>query len=643
MQSRTSSFMSSLRSVYLRTKESLQTPDIELWGFHSYKLVGEGQGRAETRWYSRIAKKTWSIIGLTFLFLLACWGVFRYSPLQKDPYEPYDRLEIRACHHPVAQLVVNARRAFNRTLEHQSSTLEEAVAEYQRRYQMPPPPHFDEWYRFATERSTVLIDEFDTIYHSILPFWGLSPSVIRDRVREDVGPVNETFVMGLTVRNGTIDTFGKHQGDFQEPGTRKIIEKFQQWLPALTLQFNAHDEPRVVLAHEQLNQLVKEGRTAQSRLRARATSLSNTFSPGDLESPSRPVPGPYSRWNSFVRQETWLLSRLSCPPETAAMSLDGNASDNTAAYALNSLGFIFNQSAASDVCNTPSLRHRLGLFQRPNAFSVSNELTPMFSMSHPSTFQDIPVPSPYYYEDKSKFDPDTAVTWEEKKPQLYWRGRTNGGHSFKGSWRQLQRQRIVGNLTHPQSARHVLSLKSGSRCTSRRKAQWEIQQANETRTPGYFDIHFTDIADCDDDCDEEMAFFNDVVEPEPQERAWNYRYLLDLDGHAYSGRFYAFLRSKSVPFKITSFREWDQNILFPWVHYVPVNMGVREVPELIRFFEENEAGREIAKTIGEDGQTWAARALRKDDMEVYMFRLLLEYARVQDDNRESLGYVLPKQ
>ncbi|EPS34390.1 hypothetical protein POX_a00636 [Penicillium oxalicum] len=619
-------------------KESLKAAGVASWSAQRYKLVDGGQGKAGSSCYSRLTRKTWTIAGLTLILLLASCGIVLSVSLQGISDGPYDVLEERACHHPVARLVSHARKSFQETLERQSSTLDEAVAEYQRRYKMPPPPHFDEWYRFATERQTVLIDEFDTIYHSILPFWGLSPSVIRTRVREDVGPVNETYVMGLTVRNGTIDTFGKHQGDFQERGTRKIIKKFQKWLPALTLQFNAHDEPRVALAHEQLSRLVKEGRAAQARLNSKS-AVSNTFSPGDWESPSRPAPGTYSRWNSFVQQETWLYSRLSCPPETAAMALDGNASDDTAAYAVDPLGFIFNQSAASDVCNTPSLRHRLGLFQRPNAFKVSNELTPMFSMSHPSSFQDIPVPSPFYYEDMSKFDPDSAVTWEEKHPQLYWRGRTTGGHSLKGSWRQLQRQRIIGNLTHPQSAHHIMSLETGSQCTSRRKAKWSIQEADQAKTQEHFNIHFTDIIDCDDDCDEEKAFFNDVAQPEPQEMAWNYRYLLDLDGYAYSGRFYAFLRSKSVPFKITSFREWDQNILFPWVHYVPVNMEVQEVPELIRFFEDDEVGREIAKTIGEDGQSWAARALRNDDMEVYMFRLLLEYARVQDDRRESLGFV----
>ncbi|KAJ5531818.1 hypothetical protein N7527_005211 [Penicillium freii] len=112
-----------------------------------------------------------------------------------------------------------------------------------------------------------------------------------------------------------------------------------------------------------------------------------------------------------------------------------------------------------------------------------------------------------------------------------------------------------------------------------------------------------------------------------------------MDGHAYSGRFYAFMRSKSVPLKLTFFREWHENVLIPWVHYVPLNKDTDEIAEIVRFFEQDSAGQEIARTICEEGQSWVAKTLRNDDMDVYMFRLMLEYARVQDDRRENLGFI----
>jgi hypothetical protein len=47
------------------------------------------------------------------------------------------------------------------------------------------------------------------------------------------------------------------------------------------------------------------------------------------------------------------------------------------------------------------------------------------------------------------------------------------------------------------------------------------------------------------------------------------------------------------------------------------------------------AGRKVA----ERSREWARRGLRNEDLEVWMFRLLLEYGRVVDDERESVGYV----
>lgn len=45
-----------------------------------------------------------------------------------------------------------------------------------------------------------------------------------------------------------------------------------------------------------------------------------------------------------------------------------------------------------------------------------------------------------------------------------------------------------------------------------------------------------------------------------------------------------------------------------------------------------------AEFIAEEGRAWAGKVLRKEDMEVYMFRLLLEWGRLTDDRREELGF-----
>lgn len=42
--------------------------------------------------------------------------------------------------------------------------------------------------------------------------------------------------------------------------------------------------------------------------------------------------------------------------------------------------------------------------------------------------------------------------------------------------------------------------------------------------------------------------------------------------------------------------------------------------------------------IAEAGREWAGKVLRKEDMEIYMFRLLLEWGRLTDDKRDEIGF-----
>ncbi|KAJ5346333.1 hypothetical protein N7541_008815 [Penicillium brevicompactum] len=586
-------------------------------------------------YYSR-AKKPWI---LTLSTALALTMVMLYiSPSPVMPYSHTATYDKTSSDHPVLQLTRNAQSAFNETLNRQSKTLRQAVREYKRRYKMPPPPGFDHWYKFATERETVLIDEFDVIYHALLPFWGLEPSVFRTRTREDLGNSDNGF-MSISIRNGRPFCASSTQL-YQRVGTMSILKSFAKWLPDMDLAFNEHDEPRVVVPHEELSQRVTLGREAHAR-------LSRVFSPGDNYTVSYPFldePPPVSetRYRSLQFQNNWASSTLSCPQDSPSRHLNGNAVDDTASYATEPLGFIFNQTAFSDVCRSPLLQYRLGFFESPHTLKLTNDLTPVFSTSKPSSFQDIPVPSPWYFEKMAAFDESTDFEWDDKTHQLYWRGGNTGGHTNEDTWRNTLRQRVIGNLTRPNSARYVLQQRNESTAQDRgSKAPQSVWQTRATRTGEYdefFDLKFTTISHCENNCDSQIQFFGGEAEVEEPSKAWNYRYLLDMDGWAYSGRFYSFMNSKSLPFKLSIFREWHQDILIPWVHYIPLNKDAEEILELIRYFEEDPTGGAIAQNIAAEGRSWAKRSLRESDMEVYMFRLLLEYARLQDDDRETLAY-----
>ncbi|BCS23432.1 capsule-associated protein CAP1 [Aspergillus puulaauensis] len=573
-----------------------------------------------------------------FLFILAIRHLHP-TVLWSVAYDP----RLVFCEHPIAQLVQNAQNTFNATLSRQSQSLEEAVAQYKQRYGIPPPPHFDRWYEFATARNTPLIDDYDSIYHTLLPFWAIRPSVLRARVREDLGHDNR--LMGISIRGGQVTHLGNGQGDFQAPATVAMLTAFAHWLPDLDLAFNVHDEPRVMIAHDELEAMVAAARASHARL-LKTDSTNKTFSqpPPELQAPIEPVP--WTRFYDLELQRTWQASRMSCPLDSPARALNDDAPDNTTAYTVSPLGLVANQTAFSDICQSPSLRRNLGLFNRPNAYKITNQLSPVFSTSKLSTFQDITYPSPWYYSQQTANDA-TDRDWDMRRSQLYWRGSTTGGHSEDGEWHDLLRQHVLSQLIDPGEEPHILQRNSSvnicSEPTGAGAGAWVLntaaqltQDTNASTTTSYFNTGFTEIFQCSPaDCSDQEAFFG-VKQFEPQEEAWNYRYLLDMDGHAYSGRFYAFLRSASLPFKLSYFREWHADLLLPWLHYVPASLHAREYTELVRYFEHE--GVATARALAGAGREWAARVLSNEGMEVWMFRLLLEYARVVDDNRETLGY-----
>lgn len=146
-----------------------------------------------------------------------------------------------------------------------------------------------------------------------------------------------------------------------------------------------------------------------------------------------------------------------------------------------------------------------------------------------------------------------------------------------------------------------------------------------------------------------------------------------MDGAGFSGRFLPFLASGSVVVKMGVVREWWEGRVGAWWDFVPCDVRGHEVGGVVAFLggwrrDGEGAGVErgggdvaggggegdgdvkgnedwvmpprddIAERIARQGQQTANTMLRKVDMEIYMFRLLLEWGRVVDDNRELLGW-----
>ena len=71
--------------------------------------------------------------------------------------------------------------------------------------------------------------------------------------------------------------------------------------------------------------------------------------------------------------------------------------------------------------------------------------------------------------------------------------------------------------------------------------------------------------------------------------------------------------------------------------YVPVTLGIKELPEILRFLAEAPEGQAIAKGIAEAGSNWVGIAWRIVDMRLATFRILLEYARLYGEERDRTG------
>ncbi|KAL9619015.1 MAG: hypothetical protein Q9160_006336 [Pyrenula sp. 1 TL-2023] len=551
----------------------------------------------------------------SLLFLRSARDPFFQNRPEAEPLPPATTLS-----HPILQLITGANKAFDEFESSQSKTLSDAVAEYRKRYLLPPPPHFDRWFAFANKRRVRIKDDYDTIYNSILPFWAVEPRTLRERVRESLGFDNG--MIGVMIRGGSVVKIegGGDGVQWHRDALEGMLKDFVQWLPDMDLAFNVHDEPRVVVQSDDLDRHVREAKQRAAPVSFSKASLKNGWSkrPDDLGDGIRIKDYRTSRFNKFAHQPVWSNARMSCPIDTAARSLNESAADDSSTYAQSPLGFIHNVTALADICNSPSLQRTFGFMDRPNAFNIVHDLFPVFSQSKISSFQDIIYPSPWYWADRARYDNTRDTAWENKQGKIFWRGSTTGGFSRDGGWRRQHRQIFVQKVNKPDQARILV------RDTNAGSDHWTEKEIPRAETRDLFDIRFTYVGQCDPgDCDAQHEYF-DIVDAVDMYDAYGYKYLLDIDGNAFSGRYYSFLLSNSLVYKLALFREWHDEWLKPWVHYVPLGLAGDEYVESVRYFEQEEEGRMQAKRLAESGKDWAEEVLRKQDMEVWFFRLLLE-------------------
>lgn len=468
-------------------------------------------------------------------------------------------------------------------LERQSSNLHAAIANYQTRYGRVPPPGFDKWFAYAKLHGSPIIDDFDSIIESLEPFWQASPAVLRKNI-EEVLKLPNPRLWALAVKDGNPQqlTQGGKPGEIQ----RMLGDVFKD-LPDVTLVFNDLDEPRVILPKDPVS--------------------------GTLESHS-------IEFHNGSARNTWSAFTQPCSRQALAQPIKGSI------YTYG-LPFLANTQCTKDICLHPEYEQIHGIFMSPETFLYTDAHVPILSPAKLSTNADILLPAPSYVKREADYNESNDHDWENKTNMLYWVGSTSGSHRTNSSWHTHHRQRFVTLVNQLQNITHTF-------LTETRPGVWQTWTSREILSQLY-KVKFTRLLQCDEPgCLAEQEFFR-FGKLEHANEAFRYRFLFDLDGNSFSGRFYGFLASHSVVLKQTLFREWHDERLFPWVHYVPVSLGLRELPEVMRYLALTESGAKRAKEIAEGGRMWKLRALRTVDMGVYLYRLVLEYARLMDDTRDD--------
>ena len=436
------------------------------------------------------------------------------------------------------------------------------------------------------------MDDFDIIDAALAPFWGLSGVEVKRRLGVARGDGVEVRYCGFG-GGGFTEGCGVLGGEVLRWFGDGDVGDIWAHLEGVDLLVNVLDEPRVLsggvvgLADDDGSVVWTDH--SHSRVWEDVTAVCD-----------------YGRGSDLVRDDTptgedWAIT----------------------------LSFSDGRSKTLDLCQHPEYSHLHGLWDSPTSFRTTRTAVPILSPAVLSTIGDIPIPAAAYTNKAYTYDELEDVARENRTAGLYWAGKTTG--SFQGvvdqDWKKHHRQRFVALVNKLEAKNHTYLTRPNQ------DTAWQPQISGVLNTSLY-SVHFTDVVQyADAATNGAIRSYFDIRAADARNESFKYTLNFDLDGNGHSGRFYRLLNSRSLPLKQTVFREWHDERLMPWLHYVPISLGMEELLEVVRYLAEEEEGRELAAFMAEEGRRWSLRGLRPVDQAVYLYRLMLELARLQDPDR----------
>ncbi|KAI3542531.1 capsular associated protein [Colletotrichum abscissum] len=570
---------------------------------------------------------------------------------------------------PIDWLIHDARTKQAAVLQKRSRTLHNAAQRYRERRGRHPPPGFQEWFRSAMDTDAIVVEDFfDRIYDDLRPLWALEPKTITKQANAGDHVVR--------VRNGTATGQGNTEG--KEPWLElwtALVTEFAQHLPDVDMPINYMQEPRILVPRKDMEKYVaKEEKKRAMPTKNKATSMFQSLAGVDA------TQGKFAssaKWTSGDRRKYWDLVREACPADTPAKNVPAATDLSlpptlpyswTAPFARQ--GYVQNFTSSMDPCVQPHLRSLHGTFVEPLNVNTTRDLIPLFGGSKLRVNSDILIPGAMYLSDNPSYTGGNVrgPAWPEKRDRLIWRGIGSGGLAKSDNWMHFHRQRLVemlnGTTVRGMEANDVRAMTFDMPPLDR----YDTKRRRDKRLGAFLsrfaDAGFTQLL-CGPSAhdrrrgEEECGWLTShlsVVNGTPMAEQFTSKFLPDADGYSFSGRFRAFMLSTSVPLKATVYAEWHDDRLTPWMHFVPLDNTFQDLYGVLDFFTDGDddeprgwgvhkvlgkksKGDDAARWIAEQGKEWADKVLRREDMRLYVWRLLLEFARVCDDHRDTLGYV----
>lgn len=546
------------------------------------------------------------------------------------PMDPTDN-------HPISALMADAEKNWRKYEDSRSTSFRNTVKNYRRRYGRHPPPGFVDWYKYARKRNVHNIDDFQQIMDDLRPFWAIEPATIRN-LAANMWRDEDQGIASVHIRNHKV--VKEHNGSWRSETFIKLVRKFVNKLPDMDIALNRLDQPRVVVPWEDMQKYLEE----ENRLRRQPPETIDEFTvgmPGFLpisdESGVGEAEGEVEDpgWYSAAGKQYMDIARTACPPESLARKNTTEGAD--AMYKDRLGGLVNNFNRSSDLCTVgPQIQDLHGLLFSSSSMLATKRLVPVFGECKVNINSDILFPANMYYKHDERYDYSDKydVDWEKKADVMVWRGVTSGGTQTAENWQKLHRQRLVmqtnSTLLIGKEVRVLTE-------TPEKKGEYEnFRGFRPAKFAGeYTDVGFTETPGCIPDCD----FYKDVwtlKDPIPLAETFKNKFVVDVDGHSFSGRWSAFLESKSLGIKATIFREWFDSRLFAWKHFVPMDNRYDDVYTILTYFlgvgtapgEQGDAFADVngkvfvaphsaeGKQIANQGREWAKKVLRRDDIEV---------------------------